>query len=386
MLVVGLLAQACSSSTPTFNPGTDASVEGCGVGSQLCSGVCTVVARDAENCGACGTKCAAGQVCSQGACGLICSGGTTKCGDVCVDTKADAENCGACGKKCGTGEVCSKGTCAVSCASGLSQCGQACVDPQTDRTNCGGCGKVCAAGEICSNGACELSCQQGLIKCGAQVSDGGVSDAAADVAVSDGGSSDAGADGGKLGSPYCANPLTDNANCGGCGVVCGAGKVCSNGACATTCASPLTTCGSGNSAYCANTQTDNANCGGCGVTCSQAKTCVAGACVAQQPLCSDVAKAYCLAKGAGWGVSAWPNSFPNQPGGSIFCTKGVGAGADCDTCATYNQIVWKASAKDACSSASALVPGQIYGGHSPCVCTTNLLNCGSWFMQNCIPD
>lgn len=31
----------------------------------------------------------------------------------------------------------------------------------------------------------------------------------------------------------CANLASDNANCGGCGNVCSAGKVCSNGACAS---------------------------------------------------------------------------------------------------------------------------------------------------------
>ena len=74
-----------------------------------------------------------------------------------------------------------------------------------------------------------------------------------------------------------------------------------------------------------------------------------------------------------------------RPGGSIFCTTN-GAGNDCDTCNTYNQIVWKGSAVDACNSKMMLVPGTIYGGHSPCQCAPNNLNCGMWNMMGCMPD
>ncbi|HEX7604951.1 MAG TPA: hypothetical protein VF316_25200, partial [Polyangiaceae bacterium] len=208
---------ACTAS-PGFQTGDDASADdsaaGCGTGSQACGGVCTVVARDPENCGTCGTKCAAGQVCSQGACALSCGGGTIKCGDLCIDTKADSANCGACGTTCTGGQVCSKGACAGTCGSGLAQCGQACVNEQNDRTNCGACGTVCGSGEICNAGKCELSCQVGLIKCSTPVVDGGVSDGGSD---------------GGLGTTFCANPKSDPQNCGGCGTVCGAGKVCSNG-------------------------------------------------------------------------------------------------------------------------------------------------------------
>ena len=253
---------ACTAS-PGFQTGNDAgtddSAAGCGTGSQACGGVCTVVARDPENCGTCGTKCAAGQVCSQGACALSCGGGTTKCGDLCVDTKADSVNCGACGTACTGGQVCSKGACAGTCGVGLAKCGQACVNEQNDRTNCGACGTLCGSGEICNAGKCELSCQVGLIKCAAPVVDGGVSD-------------------GGLGTTFCANPQSDPQNCGGCGTACGAGKVCSAGTCNTTCGGNTTTCGSGNGAYCASLQTDNANCGVCGTVCGAGKVCSAGVC------------------------------------------------------------------------------------------------------------
>ena len=51
----------------------------CGVGSTLCAGVCVDVNNDNSNCGGCGKACAAGQVCSQGTCGLSCQSGLTDC-------------------------------------------------------------------------------------------------------------------------------------------------------------------------------------------------------------------------------------------------------------------------------------------------------------------
>ncbi|MBU1258113.1 MAG: hypothetical protein KJ549_06400, partial [Alphaproteobacteria bacterium] len=39
----------------------------------------------------------------------------------CVNLKADNTNCGACGTACKPGEVCSTGKCAVSCQTGLTR-------------------------------------------------------------------------------------------------------------------------------------------------------------------------------------------------------------------------------------------------------------------------
>ena len=61
----------------------------------------------------------------------------------------------------------------------------------------------------------------------------------------------------------CVNTDTSGANCGGCGNVCPAAKVCSGGNC--TCLAPNTTCFPGTPARSApNTQTDPENCGTCG--------------------------------------------------------------------------------------------------------------------------
>jgi hypothetical protein len=234
---------------------------GCGAGSQQCSGVCTVVARDTENCGACGKKCAAGELCSAGACASSCGTTTTKCGSECVDTKSDPRNCGACGTKCSGGQVCNAGACAIDCGT-LLKCGSSCIDSQTDRTNCGACGTVCGAGELCTAGKCTLSCQQGLTKCTS--GDGGVSD-------------------GGLGSTFCANLASDNSNCGACGTVCTAPKSCNNGTCQSGCINGQTLCTpDAGVPYCASTQTDNANCGTCGTVCGSGLKCVAGVCSANK--------------------------------------------------------------------------------------------------------
>lgn len=222
----------CSSSPTVADGGIN-----CGAGSTECNGSCTAIARDPENCGACGKKCAAGESCSAGICTSGCGMGTTKCGAECVDTKTDNRNCGACGTKCAANQVCSMGACATSCAMGQTQCGMSCVDAQTDRTNCGACGTVCKDGEICSAGKCEISCQAGLTKCTRPMGDGGMGDASADA------SGDASGDGGdagpQLGPVYCANLQTDNTNCGACGTTCDQGKKCIGGVCKT----PAIKCG-----------------------------------------------------------------------------------------------------------------------------------------------
>lgn len=52
-----------------------------------------------------------------------CTNGTTRCGDACVDEHTDPNHCGACGSACASGDICSDGVCVapalgrITCAS-----------------------------------------------------------------------------------------------------------------------------------------------------------------------------------------------------------------------------------------------------------------------------
>ena len=246
--VVGAITVAACSSSPVVVTDVDAG-RACGTSGTLCGDTCAALANDNANCGACGTACKAGLLCSKGACATSCGGGTTQCGATCNDTQVDANNCGACGTKCKTGEVCSSGKCASGCSMGQTTCGNSCVNAQTDNANCGACGTLCGAGQACSAGKCSTTCQMGLSLCGQQV-DGG-------------------------GPALCSNTKTDPNNCGSCGTVCAQGQVCTQGKCAINCQANETVC-NGNS--CANTTSDNDNCGSCGNVCSNGQVCSKGIC------------------------------------------------------------------------------------------------------------
>ena len=94
-----------------------------------------------------------------------------------------------------------------------------------------------------------------------------------------------------------------------------------------------------------------------------------------------VAAAWCKAKG--WKVVGGAKD------GNIVCTiDGRGTGSNCDTCSTYNIIVWKNGSKERhCTGHSySTQAGKVYSAHTPCTCGNNLDYCTSWSMNGCTPD
>jgi hypothetical protein len=139
----GATADSGSDTGNGADTGNDTGTITCTGLSTLCSGTCVDTKSDNNNCGTCGTKCAAGSLCTVVAgvasCALQCTAPTKNCGGTCTDTATSKANCGACGTACAGAQQC--------CASG-------CVDFTTSNTNCGACGTTCGTTEACGASAC----------------------------------------------------------------------------------------------------------------------------------------------------------------------------------------------------------------------------------------
>lgn len=196
-----------------------------------CGGVCVSLATDRFNCGACGHECAAGNICASSACVVSCQQELTECGGLCVDLQKDSLNCGTCGHACPQGNVCSAGQCAVSCQATLTLCTPDggppyCANTQTDNDNCGSCGTQCAPGSACNGGSCAPTCGQGLLLCPAWSGfDAGVGPGELDASDEDA------ADAAPPTKMTCADPNTDDRNCGACGSLCSGEQSCVAGVC-----------------------------------------------------------------------------------------------------------------------------------------------------------
>ncbi|HET6340309.1 MAG TPA: hypothetical protein VFG30_44175 [Polyangiales bacterium] len=285
----GTCGNVCPVDAPMCSSGT--CVSGCPANAPtLCGQSCAEINSDAKHCGTCDNTCAAtvahaDVLCQSGSCGFACTAGFTQCGDKCVDTTSDAANCGSCNQLCAGGttcaggrcvcpagthdcggtcakddstaqcgpsctqcrttiaravDVCRSGQCSYMCGSGTTDCQGVCKSTGSDVDNCGRCGNVCTGGKMCLIGLC--ACPVGQHDCnGTCVSTNAVATCG-------------------LSCTPCTAPAGATATCDGlfCGVKCTTGVSCSN--------------------VCTDTSTSNTNCGGCGITCASGQVCSGGSC------------------------------------------------------------------------------------------------------------
>ncbi|MBK8493317.1 MAG: hypothetical protein IPL49_21165 [Saprospirales bacterium] len=111
-------------------------------------------------------------------------------------------------------------------------------------------------------------------------------------------------------------------------------------------------------------------------------------CITQPPppiLCSEQARQACE-------MNLWQVVAVNPSEGTLVCTRdGRTADNNCDTCSVYGIYVWKDGAPEHfCPEDGTFTyhthAGDVYSGHSPCICGDNLTLCARWDMHDCIPD
>jgi hypothetical protein len=233
--------------------------------------------KDQMNCGGCGRVCGNGQVCNNGVCGgVMCGAPATACqqggGTFCTNLATDAQNCGTCGHVCTNNAICTNGTCQGGGGSypGLAACvsggAPVCTNLYSDPSNCGACGIACVAAQGCYSGICGTAPPPPSCPANTEI-------------CSD-----------PMGmKQYCSDPMFDSQNCGKCGIVCGTGMGCQQGVCVAQaaqdggatdqCALPGKMCPMGAGFFCANVMNDPANCGMCGLQCGAGKYCMQGTCM-----------------------------------------------------------------------------------------------------------
>jgi hypothetical protein len=221
----------------------------------LCDDACYNLQSSPQACGACGTTCADGEVCSEGVCTLVCAAGLVECGGACIDPLTDRGFCGAsqncegpaAGSVCDDTEVCSGGTCQTNCTGGTLLCDGRCADPDYDPDYCGAtadcagenAGEVCATNEVCDQGACRSECGPDNLVCGSSCID-------------------------PMTNPnFCG--ASDDCTDGNAGEVCAAGSACVDGTCQPNCPEGQIIC----NGQCVDPMTNPNFCGASG-TCTDA--------------------------------------------------------------------------------------------------------------------
>lgn len=147
----------------------------------------------------------------------------------CIHLGNDEMNCGTVGNACASSEMCVEGECVCNpttmetCEAGEACCGSTCVDVTADEANCGACGTACLAGEMCvteTGGPSECLC--GTDTCDAAET------CVDDVCVCNPTTMSVCGAGEGCCAMNCIDIATDNSNCGGCGIVCGAMTSCAD--------------------------------------------------------------------------------------------------------------------------------------------------------------
>lgn len=202
---------------------------------------------------------------------VVCDAPLIECGGACVDPATDEANCGECGTVCDFAngcESCIGGVCTFAC---IDDCcpGPLCTELAADPTNCGACGAACAEGLACQSGRCctpeieggacsdEVPCCFGYVCCLGVCGPNSCPCPATPCA-----------EGLICCDTFCLDATTSPENCGDCGVVCGHGEVCIDGACVADpgcpelCAEGTLCCGG----QCIDATADP-NCGHCGFSC-----------------------------------------------------------------------------------------------------------------------
>lgn len=244
---------------------------GCLSTQKSCNGACVsktsaLYGCTASGCDPCATFANATATCKSTMCSPNCKSGFGDCDGLantgCEQSVSDLANCGGCKRTCSTTNTtsvnCAAAKCAPTCAAPFGNCTTPSATAPDDgcetnltasKTHCGACGNSCYAGLVCSARTCgcssaahcegstgvqSFSCDTATRRCVCS----NTTCAAGEVCIK------------ETGSNRCS--------CNG-GAACGVDAIC---------------CKSG----CADPQTDEDNCGGCGIDCTSAQTCVAGVC------------------------------------------------------------------------------------------------------------